>query len=136
MNFPTRIAHITGSALLAAALLSSAGFAAEDSHSRKESNQKPDNTAVNFRDRSVMELTAQDQPNSARATETTRRIRAELTTDSALSTYAKNVKIIVIGDLITLKGPVNSDAERTKILRTAGNMAPGYKIENQLEVVR
>ena len=135
MNFPTRIAHLTGSALLTAALLSPVGFAAGDSTAQK-ATQKPDNTAVNYRDRSVMELTAQDQPNSERAAETTRRIRAELTTDSTLSTYAKNVKIIVIDNLITLKGPVNSDAERMKILKTAGNMAPGYKIENQIQVVR
>ena len=135
MNFSTRIAHLTGSALLAAALLSPVGFAAGDNPNQK-STQKPDNTAVNYRDRSVMELTAQDQPNSTRATETTRRIRAELTTDSTLSTYAKNVKIIVIDDLITLKGPVNSEAERIKIQRTASRMAPGHRIENQIQVVR
>lgn len=132
MKTPKRFALLAGSALLTAALLSPTVFAAGD----KQPERKADNTAVNVRDQSVLELTAQDQPTSARATETTRLIRAELTTDPTLSTYAKNVKIIVIDDLITLKGPVNSDAERMKIMRTANNLAPGYKIENQIQVVR
>lgn len=97
---------------------------------------KPDNSAVNVRDRTLTEVTAQDQSTNADATETTRLIRAELTSDSDLSTYAKNVKIIVIGNLITLKGPVNSEAERGKILRTATSIAPGYKVQNELQVVR
>ncbi len=132
MKSPARFRHFTGSALLVAALISPSAFAAGE----KQPSRKADNTAVNVRDQSVLELTAQDQSNTARAAETTRLIRAELTTDPTLSTYAKNVKIIVIDDLITLKGPVNSDAERMKIMRTANNVAPEFKIENQIQVVR
>ncbi len=74
--------------------------------------------------------TAQD------ASETARKIRAELTSDEKLSTYAKNVKVIVIEHLITLEGPVTSDAEKIEIVRTASKVAPAYKIVNQLQVVR
>ena len=97
-------------------------------------SSKSDNSAINARDQQPHEATAQDQSMKKDATETTRLIRAELTSDANLSTYAKNVKIIVIDDLITLKGPVNSEAERMKIVRTANNIAPNYKIQNQLQV--
>jgi hyperosmotically inducible periplasmic protein len=97
---------------------------------------KADNSAVNVRDQSVHEVTAQDQSISPKAADTLRIIRARLTTDETLSTYAKNIKIIVIDDLITLKGPVRSDAEKLQIVRIANNAAPEYKIENQIEVVK
>ena len=97
---------------------------------------KPDNSAVNQRDQSVTEVTAQNQSTALPAFETTRKIRAELTTDANLSTYAKNIKVIVVNDLITLKGPVTSEAERIKIARVANNIAPEYKIENQIQVVK
>lgn len=132
MKRRTRTSELVGLCLLVSALLAPAAFGAAD----KQPVRKADNTAVNVRDQSVLELTAQDQSNTPNAAETTRLIRAELTTDPTLSTYAKNVKIIVVDDLITLKGPVNSDAERMKIIRTANNLAPEYKIENQIQVVR
>lgn len=97
---------------------------------------KRDNSAVNSRDQSAAELTAQDQSATEQATNTTRLIRHQLTKDSTLSTYAKNVKIIVIGDRITLKGPVKSDTEKLSIVRTANNVAPQYKIDNQIEIAK
>lgn len=111
-------------------LASSGSFAAPDDRT------KPDNSAANRRDASITEVTAQNQSTAIPAFETTRKIRAELTTDSNLSTYAKNVKVIVVGDLITLKGPVTSEAERIKIARVANSVAPEYKIENQIQVVK
>lgn len=97
---------------------------------------KPDNSRVNADDHASARVTAQDQSVQPDAAETTRLIRAELTADANLSTYGKNVKIIVIDDLITLKGPVNSEAERMKIVRTANNIAPTYRIQNQIQVTR
>ena len=97
---------------------------------------KPDNSAINVRDQSVTEVTAQHQSTKPSDFETARLIRAQLTTDETLSTYAKNVKIIVINELITLKGPVNNDAERMKVVRIANNVAPDYKIENLIQVVK
>ena len=121
-----RVATLSMTILLA----SSGSFAAPDDRT------KPDNSAANRRDASITEVTAQNQSTAIPAFETTRKIRAELTTDSNLSTYAKNVKVIVVGDLITLKGPVTSEAERIKIARVANSVAPEYKIENQIQVVK
>lgn len=119
-------------ALLGALLISATALAAP----KAPKVLKADNSGINVRDQSVHEVTAQDQSITPKATDTTRIIRARLTTDKTLSTYARNIKIIVIGDLITLKGPVRSDAERMQIMRIANNAAPEYKIENQIEVVK
>jgi osmotically-inducible protein OsmY len=101
-----------------------------------EENYQPDNTAVNKRDKSVVEMTAQDQSNAPADVDVARKIRSDLTSDSSLSTYAKNVKIIVNKDTVVLKGPVNNQAEITKIVRTASNYNAKRKILNELQVTK
>ncbi len=97
---------------------------------------KPDNTAINKRDLNKTELTAEDQSNRKADVEITRKIRRELTKDSALSLYAKNVKIIVRNDDVTLKGPVRNQVEKAKILKIATIIAPEHRVHNQLVVTR
>ena len=95
-----------------------------------------DNSGINKRDDSVVELTAQDQSNSSEAIEITRKIRADLNKNDSLSTYAKNVKIITSGKLVVLKGPVRSADEVAIIRKAAVAAAPKYKIQNELEVTK
>jgi osmotically-inducible protein OsmY len=47
---------------------------------------------------------------------------------------AKNIKIITAGGLVTLRGPVNSAEEKTKIEQVAKSAAGPAKVDNQLEV--
>ena len=47
---------------------------------------------------------------------------------------AKNVKIITENGVVTLRGPVKSEAEKTKIAELAKAAAGQAKLENQLEV--
>jgi osmotically-inducible protein OsmY len=47
---------------------------------------------------------------------------------------AKNVKIITAGGMVTLRGPVKSAEEKTKIDQLARAAAPGAQIDNQLEI--
>jgi len=54
--------------------------------------------------------------------------------DSSLSAVAKNVKIVTANGTVTLRGPVETDAERTKIVELAQSAAGNAKIDNQLEV--
>ena len=63
-------------------------------------------------------------------------IRKELMKDDTLSTKAKNVKIIVLNNGVTLKGSVHNDAEMEKVLKHAYVGAPKYKIYNQISVVK
>lgn len=95
---------------------------------------KPDNTAVNKRDLNKSELTAQDQSNEQADVEMTRKIRQEITSEKSLSFYAKNVKIIVRDEDVTLKGPVHSKAEKAKLVEIATTVAPNYRLHNEIVV--
>ncbi len=118
-------------------LFSLTAFAAADKAATKnESAIAPDNSGINKRDDSVVELTAEDQSNSPEAIEITRKIRADLNKNDSLSTYAKNVKIITTGKLVVLKGPVRSTDEVVIIRKAALAAAPKYKIQNELEVAK
>lgn len=93
-----------------------------------------DNSGKNKRDDSVTEVTADNQSNNKEDLETTRKIRAELMSKKNLSTYAHNIKIIVSGKQVVLKGPVRSKSEIKTITKVAHTMAPDLKIKNELEV--
>ena len=95
---------------------------------------KPDNTAINERDRSRETQTSGDQSNSSADLKTTQAIRQALMKDSELSTTAKNIKIITNDAQVTLRGPVKNAQEKAKIDQLAKSAAGGAKIDDQLEV--
>ena len=100
-----------------------------------EDNSTPaDNSGRNARDRSDETQTSGDQSNSSPDIKTTAAIRRAIMHDDSLSMMAKNVKIIADNGAVTLRGPVKSAAEKTKIAQLAQNAAQGAKIDNQLEV--
>jgi osmotically-inducible protein OsmY len=96
----------------------------------------PDNTGRNVRDRDGTTLTPGDQSESQADLALTQRIRQAIVADDSLSTTAHNVKIITSDGVVTLRGPVNSDQEKTKIAAVAKNIAGVKQVDNQLEVVR
>lgn len=81
-------------------------------------------------------MTAGDQSNKPEDLQMVKMIRKELMKDDALSVKAKNVKIIVANNGVTLKGPVKTAAEREAILKHAYTTAPKHKIYNQISVVK
>ena len=89
---------------------------------------RPDNSGKNERDRSG------DQSNSSEDTKITADVRRAIVKDSSLTMTAKNVKVITAGGVVTLRGPVKSAEEKTKIEQLATAAAGGAKIDNQLEV--
>ena len=93
-----------------------------------------DNTKKNQRDRSGETKTSGDQSNSSQDVKITAAIRRAVVRDHSLSMTAKNVKIITSNGMITLRGPVKSDAEKAKIVELARSAAGNAKIDNQLEV--
>ena len=95
---------------------------------------KPDNTAINERDRSRETQTSGDQSNSSADLKTTQAIRQALMKDGELSTTAKNIKIITNNGQVTLRGPVKNAQEKAKIDQLARSAAGGAKIEDQLDV--
>jgi osmotically-inducible protein OsmY len=108
--------------------LSVAALAADD----KTTN--PDNTATNERDRSGETQTSGDQSNSSADLKITQAIRQALMKDGELSSTAKNIKIITANGQVTLRGPVKTAQEKSKIDQLARSAASGAKIENQLDV--
>jgi hyperosmotically inducible protein len=93
-----------------------------------------DNTARNKVDQSTATKTPLDQSNSASDTRITADIRKAVLDDSALSTNAHNVKIITEKGIVTLRGPVNSQAEKDTIEAKAKAVAGVSSVVNQLEV--
>jgi hyperosmotically inducible protein len=93
-----------------------------------------DNTTKNQRDRSGETRTSGDQSNSPEDVQITATIRRAVVEDRSLSATAKNVKIITADGVVTLRGPVQNEAEKTKIAELAQSAAGNAKIDNQLEV--
>ena len=94
----------------------------------------PDNTKVNERDRDKAEPTADQQKENRPDREITRDIRRSIVQDKSLSTYAHNVKIISQNGMVTLKGTVRSEDEKSAIEAKAVEVVGRDKVTNQLEV--
>jgi len=102
----------------------------------KDSAAKPavDNTAKNERDASGDSKTSGDQSESPADIKITAAIRRAIVADDSLTMTATNVKIITADGKITLRGPVKTAAEKTKIAELAKKEAGKATIDNQLEV--
>jgi osmotically-inducible protein OsmY len=91
----------------------------------------PDNSAKN----KVHNNTADQQSEAASDRMMTKKIRQSLVADKSLSTYGHNVKIITKGGMVTLKGPVHSEEEKSAIASKAAEIVGGPdKVTNQLTV--
>jgi hyperosmotically inducible protein len=94
-----------------------------------------DNTRVNVRDRDDATLTPGDQGTTAADRDITQQIRKSLvSTDNSYSLAAQNVKIITVNGKVTLRGPVNTDTEKSGIVSVAKKVAGQDNVEDQLEV--
>jgi len=94
----------------------------------------PDNTKTNARDRQAAQKTAGDQSNSKADLEVTQKIRKAIVDDKSLSTYARNIKIVTVDGKVTLKGPVNSVAEKTAVEAKAAEVAGQANVTSQVSV--
>jgi hyperosmotically inducible protein len=96
--------------------------------------EAPDNTGRNVRDRGGATLTPGDQSESEADRTLTQEIRKAVVADDSLSTMAKNIKIITVDGVVTLRGPVQSPQEKEVIQVKAQQIAGIDRIDNQLEV--
>jgi osmotically-inducible protein OsmY len=94
----------------------------------------PDNSAVNVRDRAPDAMTAGEQSGATNDVALTRNIRRAVSRDRSLSMLAHNVKIVSANGNVTLRGPVNSEAEKVAIASKAKALAGAGNVDNQLEV--
>jgi len=94
----------------------------------------PDNSGRNERDRNDATKTAGDQSESEADRTISQNIRKAITSDESVSTNGKNVKIITVDGVVTLRGPVKSETEKTNIAAKAQQIAGVKNVENQLEI--
>ena len=127
--------------LITLSLLLAVGFAISGiakekpaANQRSTDNTSADNTARNERDRSGDTKTSGDQSNSPEDIKVTAAIRRAIVGDGSLSMTAKNVKIITVDGVVTLRGPVNNAKEKASIGKLAQSAAGKAKVDNQLEV--
>ena len=95
-----------------------------------------DDTGRNVRDRARDAPTAGQQSNNSDDVRITREIRQAVVEDDSLSTNAHNVKIITVKGVVTLRGPVKSADERTRIGSLAQHVSGVKKINNQIEITK
>jgi osmotically-inducible protein OsmY len=114
--------------------------AADDpTHSASASSQATtgaDNSGINTRDSRGATLTPQDQSNQKEDRKVLAAVRRAVVQDKALSISAHNVKILVTDGVVTLRGLVNSEDEKSKLGQIATQVAGVASINNQLEVKR
>ena len=95
----------------------------------------PDNSGRNERDRNDAAKIPGDQSESEADRTISQNIRKAVTADSSLSTNGKNVKIITVDGVVTLRGPVKSEAEKTKIESRSKQIRRGEKRRKPLEIL-
>lgn len=93
-----------------------------------------DNTRMNGRDQDNTANTAQSQSNAKGDRELLAAVRRSVVKDKSLSTSAHNVKILAENGVVTLRGPVKSDEEKTKVEALAKQVAGVTSVQNHLDI--
>ena len=123
------ISYIRALSLGALLAMGGALYAADDAKP-----VKADNTKMNKQDRAEGAMTAGQQKMNPADRELTQKIRKAIMADKSLSTYAHNVKVISRDGMVTLKGPVRSDAEKSTVEAKATEAAGAGKVTNEITV--
>jgi osmotically-inducible protein OsmY len=108
--------------------------AAENSDRVGAPVEAADNTGRNERDKGGTTLTPGDQAENETDRTITQQIRQQVVKGDDLSLDGKNVKIITVDGVVTLRGPVQTAAERTEIASVAKGVDGVKRVDNQLEI--
>jgi osmotically-inducible protein OsmY len=100
------------------------------------SRNEPAHAADNTRTKSAEALTPMDQSETEADRELTRKIRQALLAEPALSTNAKNAKVITQNGKVTLRGVVESQQEKDDVAARARAVSGVTECDNLLEVKR
>lgn len=130
--------------MLGVALLALAGAAWANGQTPADIKARPiasgaatpiaDNTKLNARDAGNADATPQAQSNAKADRALLAAVRKSIVKDKSLSTYAHNVKILVSAGVVTLRGPVKNDAEKTKLTALAQSVAGIRSVDNQVDI--
>lgn len=112
----------------------SVSMPAHRAQGQQGSQQSPDNSKTNQRDRDKTAPTADDQKMTPADRDLAKKIRSAIHDDKSLSTYAHNIKVIAREGKVTLKGPVRSEEEKNNIVAKATAVAGEGNVDDQLEI--
>jgi len=126
--------HLKLLACLFVAALGCRGGGEAESQRTDTTKQAADNTGRNERDRGSGAVTPMNQGESEQDITITQQVRQDVVGNDALSTSAKNVKIITAEGVVTLRGPVTSAQEKTEVGQLAKNVSGVKRVDNQLEI--
>lgn len=121
------------SAVLIAGLLTVTAVHAQTNESKRDAAE---NTKANATDRMPAAKTPADQSNDKEAIDVTAGIRRAVLDDKSLSMAAHNVKIMTDGDVVTLRGAVESADEKKRIEALAVKVATGKQVRNEISIAR
>jgi len=96
----------------------------------QQATPPPDNTKVNKQGGQTADQQSQDKADLALA----QKVRQAIVKDKTLSTNAHNCKVVTRDGAVTLRGPVNSEKEKTAIEKIAVGIAGQGKVTNELTV--
>lgn len=99
-----------------------------------EDAPKADNTAQNHGALRKDAVTAEKQRNSKDDVTILASIRKSIMEEKTLSMNAKNVKILYSKGLVTLRGPVDSDAEKSRVAELAKDCSGVSSVKNLITV--
>jgi osmotically-inducible protein OsmY len=87
-------------------------------------------------DDAVLNAPGRDDPDQSQGDlRIAQQFRKRLAESDALSTNAKNAKIIARGNVVTLRGEVQSTAEKAALAGVAQTLEGVTRVDNQLEVI-
>lgn len=95
---------------------------------------KADNTDINQRDKGGRTKTPDKQTNRTQDRKLLAAIRRAVVQDKSLSSKAHNVKILVLGGNVTLRGPVANEDEKSKVEMLVQGVKGVTKVDNRLDV--
>ena len=114
-------------------VMAAVSFAACDRNDHPRNSYDKDNTGINVRDQNMRTVTPTNQSETEADRTLTERIRAAIIEDKNLSTDAKNIKIVTINGVVTLRGPVLNEAEKANIAGKLKSIIGIQRVDNQLE---
>jgi osmotically-inducible protein OsmY len=115
-------------------ILSGAVLAQQNSAIYMAENSPLENTRQNVRDKDNTTLTPQNQKQDKTDIKITAHIRKAVHKDKSLSVDAHNAKIITRNRVVTLRGPVNNEAESLKLQEISTKTHGVVQVDNQLEI--
>ena len=122
--------------VLAVALVAALGSSWASAQTAPQGQATPaaDNTKMNNRDKGDPAQTPQTQSNAKADRELLASVRRTIVKDKSLSVTAHNIKILVEGGVVTLRGPVKSDEEKSKVESLAKSVAGVTSVDNKVDI--